>query len=296
MNRTSGLNHLSPVRVLIALLAAALLASCEAKQGPPGEPGPAGANGANGTDGTNGANGANGANGTNGTNGIDGVDGSVGPQGPAGPQGDAGVAVDKASVIGVVFDSQSGGGVANATVVLQPLGTSLRTNQYGEYRFDDVPIALVRVQVRAPRLALLGNDISTTSQEVTAESEFMPLVAGFTSRINVPVDRLAGVLINIDRFHNATKAATVFKNANCLSCHGDATGQLSRVATIKVFHGIQPHASLGCTTCHSATIDFVDGSNVVVRKPVNAAVVCKLCHRLYPDRFCTATTGTPACP
>lgn len=293
MNRTSGLNHLSTGRVLVTLLAASLLGACEAKQGPPGDPGANGADGTNGANGTNGASGTNGANGTNGTNGIDGMDGSVGP---GGPQGDAGVAVDKASVIGVVFDSQSGGAVANATVVMQPLGTSQRTNQYGEYRFDDVPIALIRVQVRAPRLALLGNDISATSQEVTAQSEFMPLVAGFTSRINLPVDRLAGVLINIDRFHNSTKAATVFKSANCVACHGDATGQLSRVSTIKMFHGIQIHASLGCTTCHTATIDFVDGANVVIRKPVNAAVVCKMCHRQYPDRFCTATTGTPACP
>lgn len=290
-------------RAALALLAATALSACEGKQGATGPAGPAGAdgtsgaagadgvngaNGANGTDGTDGTNGANGTDGTNGTNGANGTNGTDGTQGPPGPQGDAGIAVDKATVEGVVFDTVSGGPVADAGVVLDPVGLQARTNQYGEYRFTGVPLAVVKVKVSAPRLVMLGNDLSSTTQQVTSESDFMPLVAGFTSRINLGVERLAGMVINLDKFHNSTRSTTVFKDANCVACHGNPRGQQSRVSTIHTFHGIATHSSLACTFCHSATIDLVDAANTVIRKPVNAATSCTGCHARYPSSFCTS--------
>ncbi|MEW6435251.1 MAG: carboxypeptidase-like regulatory domain-containing protein [Myxococcota bacterium] len=232
-------------------------------------------------------------NGTNGVNGVDGVNGINGADGLPGPQGDAGIAIDKATVLGVVFDSRTGGAVADAGVTLRPVGLTARTNQYGEYRFDEVPITIATVEVVTDGLELVGNDIVPSAKVVTGQSEQLPLVAGFTARLNVAVDRLGAM--NFDKFHNATKSTTIFKTANCIACHGDRAGKVSRVDTIKEFHGIAPHASAGCTLCHDATIDLVNSSNTVIRKPVNATTKCTVCHVRYPNSFCTATT-TPPCP
>ncbi len=270
-------------RLLVGVitLAVASFVGCTGPKGDKGDPGGEGAAGAEGPAGQNGQNGQN---------------GDAGPPGPTGPAGDAGTpAVDKASVFGVVTDSLSEGAVANAAVTLQPLGRTARTNAFGEYRFDDVPIAMVKVQVAAARLTVLGNDVVATTQVVAAETPFVPLVAGLATELDVPVARLVGGVNNLDVFHNSAKATTVFKDANCKACHADRAGQLSRVATVKTFHGLPLHSSMGCTAqCHAATIDLVNGANVVVRKPVNAATVCVACHARYPTNFCTA--GTPPCP
>ena len=230
--------------------------------------------------------------GTQGPQGATGDAGAAGPTGPQGPQGDAGTsAVDKSSVVGVVNDAVSNGLVSNATVTLVPLGLTTKTDAYGQFHFDNVPLSLVKVQVAAPRLAQVGNDIVVTAQVVSAESDFAPLVAGVASEVNLPVVRFVGY--NTDVFHNSAKA--VFKDSNCKACHGDRAGQLSKVATIKTYHGLPMHSSQTCTFCHSTTIDMVNGSNAVVRKTVNVATLCTICHPKYPNSFCTATT-TPPCP
>lgn len=261
-------------RILRLLLCAYIGVSlgCTGPKGDKGDPGVAGA----------------------GTQGPPGAPGDAGAQGPAGPPGDAGAsAVDKASVFGVVIDAASNGLVSDATVTLVPHGLTAKTDAYGQFRFDAVPLSLVKVQVAAPRLAQVGNDIVVTAQVVTAESDFTPLVAGVSSEMNLQVVRFVGYN-NLDAFHNASKSA-IFKNSNCKACHGDRVGQLSRVATIKTYHGLATHSSNGCTLCHSATIDLVNGNNVVVRKTVNVATICTVCHLKYPTSFCTATT-TPPCP
>jgi len=285
MRRSSGPKR-SGARAALLLAGVLGLVACEGKQGAQGPQGPDGITGLDGVPGTQGPAGALGSigpGGPTGASGATGATGATGSTGSTGPGGDAGSSTG--SVVVHVVDGDCGADLVGATVVAVPGNDTGLTDASGRVSFAALPVGVYHFTVTAPSLRLLGNAM-VSGVDATSTGPALAVRAAVAVSVDLPLRRLDMDQLNLVTLHNSTKP--VYTQANCETCHGLRTGELSADPLKAPYHA--KHAQFGCVFCHAA-VDLAHSSGANIRKQV-AVSKCKGCHSQYPTKICTI----PVCP
>jgi hypothetical protein len=248
----------------------ASLGACTGPQGPQGPQGPAG---------------------DAGPQGPQGPAGDAGPQGPPGDAGEQGPpGLSSGAIAGRVFDADSSAVIAprtaaplapGATVTLEPGGAATTTDASGSFSFADVPVGAYRVVARAPALEAAGDEIVESGAFASDVREAV-VAAGETAPVDLRIRRIERERLNLIGLHRGT--SDFFDASNCIACHGDRKGELSRDPAKKPFHALAAHANTACTFCHTS-VDLREESGATLRKQVKSEATCKTCHTNYPVTF-----------
>jgi hypothetical protein len=188
--------------------------------------------------------------------------------------------VTVATVTVHVVDADSRADVAGATVVANP-GATGTTDASGRVTLANLPAGVYQFSVSAPGLKLSGSSVVAGTTKI-ASIDSIAIIAGATLPLEIELSRIDRDALNLVTLHTSGNAS--YAEANCRACHNDRKGELSADPTVKPYHAMPTHSSLGCTFCHQ-TVDLVNHSGANIRKQVSVTTTCKGCHASYPASF-----------